>query len=78
MITANMTDDPYYTSSQTVDYFVTIGGVNFRMSEYAGATARGTKEIKIILKSGAELIADTNFEDFIAYLRSQIEEHNAT
>lgn len=73
-----MANDHHYTTTQTVDYLLTVGNVNFCISEYASAMARGTKETKIILKSGAELIADKDFEGFITYLHSQIKKHNAT
>lgn len=65
--------DPTWSCNESKDYLVTIGGVNFRLSEYAGACANGKATTKIVLKSGKELIACEDFEGFVAYLRSQIE-----
>lgn len=64
--------DPTWSYTENKDYLVTIGGVNFRLSEYAGASG-GDVRTKIILKSGKELIAAKDFEGFVAYLHSQIE-----
>lgn len=68
-----LSPDPTWSCNESKDYLVTIGGVNFRMSEYAGASANGEATTKIILKSGKELIACEGFKSFIAYLHSQIE-----
>lgn len=64
--------DPTWSCTESKDYLVTIGGVNFKLSEYAGASGDSVRT-KIILKSGKELIASKDFEGFIAYLHSQIE-----
>lgn len=66
---------PYSTWSynESKDFLVTIGGVNFKLSEYAGACANGEATTKIILKSGKELIACEDFKSFISYLYKQID-----
>lgn len=64
--------DPTWSCNENEDYLVTIGGVNFRLSECVGASGDDVRT-KIILKSGAELIAAIDFEGFVDYLRSQIE-----
>lgn len=64
--------DPTWSYNESKDYLVTIGGVNFKLSEYAGACGNDVRT-KVILKSGKELIVAKDFEGFVAYLHSQIE-----
>lgn len=52
-----LSPDPTWACTENKDYLVIIGGVNFRLSEYAGACANGAATTKIILKSGKDLIA---------------------
>lgn len=67
-----LSPDPTWSCNESKDFLVTIGGANFRLSEYAGASGDDVRT-KIVLKSGKELIASKDFESFIAYLHSQIE-----
>lgn len=63
--------DPAWSYNESKDFLVTIGGVNFRLSEYAGASIQGSNT-KVVLASGKELIAHIGFYEFVEFIESEI------
>lgn len=62
--------DPTWSCNENKDYLLTVGGVNFRLSEYAGAEIAGVNT-RIILKSGKELTACIGFYEFAEFVNEQ-------
>ena len=64
-------DSPSHWYWQT-DYFVFIGGIQFRWSGYVGSSSFDNDKTCILLQGGNTLIADIKFSKFIEYINKNI------